>query len=282
MEKVFIFSVFLRFTHIIKLTLDSGISEENPDVQLKALEAKILKSELAEFKNSMKEQSMKLEKTLANLKPTADTTTTEQKNPEKEKLTQIQTEICEYAKEVQKKVEAVAEKTKTSLTEPQEVLKMLTEISEYLLKNQSNQSEFGIDAFKNYVELIKEHSKVTIYELRRSKFIQNLLNFIFENTIESKSTQATMVSSPQKNVGEEEKLNFPKEKDSPTKFVETRSKPNIEISEEQSRIILGRIVAFLAAFKTKSPRDPSCNADTRETINLFYYYSSEYSRKPGQ
>lgn len=180
------------------------------------------------------------------------------KSPEKDRLSQICSEICEYAKEVQNKIMMVVEKSRMTLEITQEILKSLSEISEYFSKSQNNQNEFGANAFLMYVNIIKEHSKITNYEIRRSKLIQNILNFIFNRTIERKITQAQPYGSPQKSRGEEEKCNVhPKE--TPTKFIENKMKPNIELTDDQSRMIVGRIIAFLSAFKMKNPNDPKRN-----------------------
>ena len=260
---------------LILCIVDADISEDSPELQLRALEEKILKTEALDLKRVPKELPKELPRELSKELPkefltkiekiealtnaSKNLTEAELKNPEKERLTQIQMEISEYAKDVQKKVEIIAEKIKASLSETQDVMKLLTEISEYLLKNQPNQSEFGVSAFKNYIDLIQEHQKVTIFELRRSKFIQNLLHFIFDGLVDKKDLQIQKTNLPENATEEEEKLNvFPTQKDT-LPSVETRSKPSIEIPDEQSRLIVGRLIAFLDAFKTKSPRDPTCN-----------------------
>ena len=182
----------------------------------------------------------------------------EELSSEQSQLTEIRTEIGKYAKEVLTKVEAMAELAKTNLSIPQGILKELMDISAQLTQNTGNDTEFGIGLFKRYVELIGRHKKITSYELRRSNLIQNLLLFIFSCTVQ-KRVDTPLVISPQKSKSEEHKLTSPSAESSQTRFMENKNKPALDITDSQSKTIVARMIAFLDAFKTRSPDDPSRN-----------------------
>lgn len=212
-----------------------------------------MRNESFDLKNSKKTQPPKLER--GGSQPTSLTKISdadhEIKNSEKDTLSQIRLEICEYAKEIQKKIEVVAEKTKLNISFTQSVLKSFADVGELLAKGQANANEFGVDIFKKYSDLIKQHEKITNYELRQSNLVQGLILFLSDGIIGRSSMKL------QKESGEEQKVSLVS-KNSSTKANDenTLAITKIEITDVQYRTMVGRMVAFLEALKNRSHSNP--------------------------
>ena len=168
----------------------------------------------------------------------------ESSNSDKGPIAQIRLEILEYAKEIQKRIEMIAIKADIDLSQTQYTLRDFILISESLVKNRSKRNEFGIYVFQALAEFINQNTRITNYELKQSHLIQSLMFFILDGTIERKNIESRKFASTSDNIEEE-------------KSVQMGILESQNVDEGTCLVILGRIIAFLSAFKTKSSLDSS-------------------------
>ena len=209
------------------------------------------------------------------------------KNPELEKLDYIKKELIQFWKELYVKMQQIAENNKASLNLPQATLSKITDISNLLLKGQFNPNEFGISIFEKYISFINEYNTITQHEIKSSKLLKNLLNFLLNNALETKFTKPSSKSekidkidvgsvsnnkkmkilmspdSSSKKSKEEQKLSSPnnsnnsgqKDKNILTPAFELSKEKlrlDIDLTENECKIILARLMVFLCSFKRPS------------------------------
>jgi len=163
---------------------------------------------------------------------------------EKTPIGQIRLEICEYAREIQKKIEIVAEKANIDLSLTRYTLRDFILISESLVKNRGKRDEFGIYIFQTLAEFINQNTRITNYELKQSHLIESLLFFILDGAVDKKKHENRQIASTSDFLDEKEEQK--------TAQVESQC-----MDEDSCALVLGRIVAFLAAFKIKSSLHPN-------------------------
>lgn len=178
----------------------------------------------------MEEEAIPLEKPAAMNQPV-------------DKMTEVRRDIAVFAQEIYNKVKEEMQKRNVSNLTPASITTKLEEISLSLEQNQWNPTEFGQKDFQKYLDLVSEHGRITNYELKNSKILSHLLNFIFDNVLlEEKENRKKVKSSPKE---EEKKINSSDDLDSE----KTKEKRQIELTDQQCRTILGRIISFLYYFK---------------------------------
>ena len=221
-----------------------------------------------------RDQVLKIDKTQnTNSNKIADSDI-ENRGGEKDRLTQIKSEICEYTQQVQKKICGLAQQAETDLSLTKKTLQGFTAISEALAKCQPNREEFGVAIFHDYVDLTQQNKRVTNYELRQSRLIQNLMLFTLDGTIEKKSAMA----KPSERMEEEKVNELGNGKSQDTMDIEGKGDSKLEIEEEQCKIIVGRIIVFLNAFKTKiSEEDPNSNTSSLSRFSYVLFCRSEFT-----
>ena len=207
------------------------------------------------------------------------------KNPELEKLDDIKKELVQFLKELYVKMQQIVENNKVSLNLPQATLFKITDISNLLLKGQFNPNEFGISIFEKYVSFINEYNTITKHEIKSSKLLKNLLKFLLDNALETKFTKPSSQSEKIDKIGsvsnnkkmkilmsphssskkskEEQKLSSPnnstnsgqKDKDiltPPFELSQEKLRLDIDLTENECKIILARLMVFLCSFKKPS------------------------------
>ena len=208
------------------------------------------------------------------------------KNPELEKLDDIKKELLLFLQELYVKMQKIVENDKISVNIPQATLFKINDISNSLLKGQSNPNEFGVSIFEKYVSFISEHNAVTKYEIKFSRLLKNLLNFLLDNVLDTKFSKPSKsdktdktdksdksnpiiiinkkikslispVSSAEK-LKEEEKLNTASLEEGSSKTKE-KSKLEIDLTENECKTILARLMVFLSSFKKPSFQNPKGN-----------------------
>ena len=168
-----------------------------------------------------------------------------------DKVTEIRRDIAVFAQEIYNRVKEEMQKKNRPHLAPASIINKLEEISRSLEHNQWNPTEFGQKDFQKYLDLVGEHGRITNYELKNSKILSHLLNFIFDNVLE-KSSPSTDLPERSK-VAPRKSKTAPKEEEKKTNSAndleKPKEKPQIELTDQQCRTILGRIISFLYHFK---------------------------------
>jgi hypothetical protein len=145
--------------------------------------------------------------------------------------------------ELNEKINDMILRNKISHNLPKTIITKLEEISALLEKNSNNPNEFGQNIFGKYISTINEFGRVTSYEISSSRILTNLLNFIFNmNNSEKPSPLQSSGSKSKPQAIEEEK------KESGTKD-DANVKQKIELTDQQCRSIIGRLISFIYFFK---------------------------------
>lgn len=177
-----------------------------------------------------------------------------------DKVTELRREVSAFAIEIYNSMKESIQKKNLPYMVPSTIINKLEEISLSFEQNQWNSAEFGQKHFQKYLDLLNEHGRVTNYELKSSKILTHLLNFLFDNILETKSApnSAEPISATQPKETNFKKLkNIFKEEEKKTNSIPNEAdknnlsekKPAVEITEQQCRTILGRIISFLYYFK---------------------------------
>jgi len=179
-----------------------------------------------------------------------------------DKLTELKREVAGLALTIYNNIKEEIQKKSFPQFVPSSIINKLEEISLSLEQNQWNPAEFGQKHFQKYLDIINECGGITNHELRSSKLLTHLLNFLFDNVLVSNRTPPVTVESPTTTPVKEsgsgsalKKFRFKvKEEEKKTNAIEEEKpavseKPVIDLSDQQCRTILGRITSFLYYFK---------------------------------
>ena len=176
-----------------------------------------------------------------------------------DKMTELRREIAAFAAGLYMNIKDEIQKKSLPSHIPTSIINKLEEISLALEQNQWNPAEFGQKHFQKYLDLIIEHGGITNYELKSSKLLKHLLNFLFDNLLSTKPATINiepLQSTPTKETGnalkkfkfkireEEKKINMIEEEKP-----KEPEKPVFELTDLQCQTILGRIISFLYYFK---------------------------------
>jgi len=183
-----------------------------------------------------------------------------------DKLTELRKEVAAFAIGVYARINEILEKNKSNHKIATSIVSKLEEISEAFEKGQANSNEFGQSCFEKYINLLSEHGRITTHEIMSSRIFSNLLKFLFDNVsapkpstamVEENATvkQTGSIGKP-KNKFREEETKWSPRSDTKDEIKDPKDeKPTIELSEQQCRTILGRIIAFLYYFKKPKTRE---------------------------
>jgi len=182
-----------------------------------------------------------------------------------DKLTELKREVSTLAATIYNNIKEEVQKKNFPQFVPSSIINKLEEISLSLEQNQWNPAEFGQKHFQKYIDIINEHGGITNHELKSSRLLTHLLNFLFDNVLVTKAAPSILAAgSPTTTPAKEKesggsalkKFKFRvKEEEKKTNTVIDEEKPKevekpvIDLSDQQCRTILGRIVSFLYYFK---------------------------------
>ena len=197
-----------------------------------------------------------------------------------DKLTELRKEVSNFAVEILNSMKEEIQRKNLPYLVPSSIINRLEEISLSLEQNQWNSAEFGQKHIQKYLDLVNDHGRITNYELKSSRLLTHLLNFLFDSLLEPKtslSTENIPFAGPKENTNVLKKLKN-KFKDEEKKInavpteVDKNSSPEkspVELSDQQCRTILGRIIVFLYYFKKLKNKADEGNSSPLTKLTFF-------------
>jgi len=93
------------------------------------------------------------------------------------------------------KVRKIVKSNRIDYLIPDKILSRLTKISKSFERHtqRSKKDDFGLSIYTRYKDFLRKYKKVTIFEMKNSRFASNLLHFLFKDKLGRKLEKAKML-----------------------------------------------------------------------------------------